>query len=160
MLFKPFTCTQGGADTAVETTIATGLLPGVDLVAWALKGIEFNISPNLLKAWAAADSDFTLQCTKRSLSGSVVRVVTFADQDLIASWSLAHIASGTAANMQLLIATYVMPFSFEQLLYAENLYVQAISTGTGQTNVVWGRLFYETQRLTNAEALALVASRP
>jgi len=158
-MFKAFTCTQGGADTAAETTIATNLLPGTDLVAWRPEKVEFNIYPTLVKAWAASDSDFTLQITKRSLSGSIARIVTFTDQDLLFSWNLAIIASGTAANLWLQPTSFVVPWAGD-LIYAENVYAQIISTATGQTNILWGRIVYETEKLTQAQALALVAARP
>jgi hypothetical protein len=160
MYQKPFTLTQGGADTAAETTIATGLLPGVDMSAWVLKAIQFTVSPNLVKAWAAADIDFTIQLTKRSLAGSIVRLVTFTDQDLLYSWNAAAILSGTAANLAVMETSRSIDFPVDTLVYAENLYMQIISASTGQTNIAWGRLLYDLKKLSNAEALTLVASRP
>jgi len=160
MYQKPFTLTQGGADTAAETTIATGLLPGVDMSAWVLKAIQFTVSPNLVKAWAAADIDFTIQLTKRSLASSIVRLVTFTDQDLLYTWNAAAILSGTAANLAVMETSRSIDFPVETLVYAENLYMQIISASTGQTNIAWGRLLYDLKKLSNAEALTLVASRP
>ena len=160
MLQKAFTLTQGGADTAAETTIATGLVPGVDMAAWALRQIEFTIKPDLVKAWAAADSDFTIQLTKRSLSGSISRIVTYTDQDLIESWNMAIILSGTAANLWLQQTTFIMTLPVDTYIYAENIYAQIISTSTGQTNVAWGRILYDVVKLSNAEAIALLAARP
>lgn len=160
MLQKPFTVTQGGADTAAESTLATNIQPGVTFGAWRPSFIEFNISPNLLKAWAAADADMTIQFTKRSLTGAIARIVTYADTDLIASISIAAIASGTAANLTLVDATYFVALPPGMTIYSENIYVQVISAGTGQTNIVWGRILYELVTLSQAEALAVVASRP
>lgn len=161
MIFqKAFTVTQGGADTAAETTIPTLIQPGITLDAWLLRAIEFTLKPDLLKTWASADSDFTLQFTKRSLSASLVRLVTYSDTDLIASVNLAAILQGTAANYQLHPATWFINLPDGVLVYGENLYAQLISTGTGATNVVWGRVLYETKRLSQSEALSIVASRP
>lgn len=160
MLQKAFTITQGGADTAAETTIATNIQPGITFGAWELNAIEFTISPNLLKAWANADSDFTFQMTKRSLSGSIVRLVTYTDTDLIASYSLAMAAQGTPATWVITPATYLIQLPPGVIVYGENLYVQAISTATGQTNIVWGRLHYDSVTLTPAQAMAVIASRP
>lgn len=160
MNIKPFTITQGGADTAAETTIPTYIQPGITFDAWELAALEFTISPNLLKAWASADIDFTVQLTKRSLSASIARIVTYTDTDLIASVNIAGILQGTAANQQLYDATKVWTFPPGVLVYGENLYIQAISTGTGQTNIVWGRIIYEPVKLTAAQAMAVIASRP
>ena len=159
-MIKAFTVTQGGADTAAETTIPTLIQPGITYGAWLLKAVEVTISPNLLKAWAAADIDWTFQLTKRSLSGSIVRMVTYTDTDLIASINIASVMSGTAATAQIVEATrvYVMPPGV--IVYGENLYAQQISTGTGQTNICWGRILYETINLTPQQAMAVIASRP
>ena len=159
-MMKAFTVTQGGADTAAETTIPTLIQPGITYGAWLLKAVEVTISPNLLKAWAAADIDWTLQLTKRSLSASIVRLVTYSDTDLIASINIASIMSGTAATAQLVEATrvYVMPPGV--IVYGENLYAQQISASTGQTNICWGRIMYEVVTLTAAQAMAVIASRP
>lgn len=160
MNIKPFTITQGGADTAAETTIPTYIQPGITFEAWELAALEFTISPNLLKAWASADSDFTVQLTKRSLAASIARIVTYTDTDLIASVNMAAILQGTAANYQLYDATRVWTFPPGVLVYGENLYIQAISAGTGQTNIVWGRIMYEPVKLTAAQAMAVIATRP
>lgn len=157
---KAFSVTQGGADTAAETTLTTNIQPGITLDAWNVRALEFTISPNLVKSWASADADFTVQLTKRSLTGSIARIVTFTDTDLIASFNLAGILQGTAANYLLVPTTYLWQFVVETIVYSENLYVQAISTATGQTNVVWGRVMYDIKKLTQSEALAVVASRP
>lgn len=159
-MIKAFTVTQGGADTSAETTIPTLIQPGITYGAWLLKAVEVTISPNLLKAWAAADIDWTFQLTKRSLSGSIVRMVTYTDTDLIASINIASVMSGTAATAQIVEATrvYVMPPGV--IVYGENLYAQQISTGTGQTNICWGRILYETINLTPQQAMAVIASRP
>ncbi len=155
---KAFTVTQGGADTAAETTIPTLIQPGITFGAWSLLAVEFTISPNLLKTWAAADMDFTLQLTKRS--GCTARIVTYTDTDLIASISMASIMSGTAATAQLVDATRVYTMPPGTIVYGENLYAQAISTGTGATNIVWGRIMYEPVTLTASQAMAVIASRP
>lgn len=160
LLQKPFSVTQGGADTAAESTLATNIQPGVTFGAWKPTYIEFTIAPNLMKAWAAADADMTIQFTKRSLTGAIARIVTYTDTDLITSISLAAIVSGTAANLQLVDATYFVALPAGLTIYSENIYVQVISAGTGQTNIVWGRILYDLVTLTQAEALAVVASRP
>ncbi len=160
MNIKAFTITQGGADTAAETTIPTLIQPGITFDAWALRALEFTISPNLMKAWASADVDFTVQLTKRSLSASIARIVTYTDTDLIASLNIAGILSGTAANNQLYDATRYFMFPDGVMVYGENLYIQCISTGTGATNIVWGRILYEPVKLTAAQAMAVIASRP
>ena len=160
ILQKPFSVTQGGADTATETILATNIQPGVTFGAWRPSYIEFTIAPNLLKAWAAADADMTIQFTKRSLAGAIARIVTYTDTDLIASVSLAAIVSGTAANLTLADATHFVVLPPGLTIYSENIYVQVISAGTGQTNIVWGRILYELVTLSQAEALAVVASRP
>lgn len=160
LMQKPFTLTQGGADSAVETTLNTTIQPGITLGAWQLRAVEFTIKPDLLKAWAAADADFTLQMTKRSLSGSIARIVTYSDQDLLMSLNQAVIASGTPANLAVQDATWYVNLPDGIVIYSEAIYLQLITTGTGQTNVVWGRLLYEAINLTQAEAFAIVASRP
>ena len=160
ILQKAFTLTQGGADTAAETTIATNIQPGITLDAWAVKAIEFTIKPDLMKAWANVDSDFTVQFTKRSLTGSIARIVTFTDTDLISSYSLAINAAGTPATLSIVPATFFLVMPADILVYSENLYAQIISTATGQTNVAWGRILYETRKLSQSEALSVVASRP
>lgn len=159
-MFKAFTVTQGGADTGAETTIATALTPGVDLVAWKLLGVELTLKPDLVKAFAAADSDVTFQLTKRSLSASVARLVTWTDQDLLLSFNLAGINQGTAANYLIQPTDFWIPFRDETLVYAENIYAQLISTATGQTLVCWGRLVYELTKVNSQQALLLVAARP
>lgn len=160
MNIKAFTITQGGADTAAETTISTYIQPGITFDAWNLVALEYTISPNLMKTWASADSDFTIQLTKRSLAGSIERLVSYSDTDLIASLNLAAILQGTAANYNVYDATRVFVFPPETLVYGENLYIQCISTGTGATNIVWGRILYEPKKLTSAQAMAVIASRP
>lgn len=160
MNIKAFTITQGGADTAAETTLATGIQPGITYDAWQLRALEFTISPNLMKGWASADSDFTIQLTKRSLAASIARIVTYTDTDLIATVNMCAILQGTAANYDLFDATRVYQFSDGVIVYGENLYIQCISTGTGATNIVWGRIMYEPVKLTPSQAMAIIASRP
>jgi len=157
---KAFTVTQGGADTAAETTIATNIQPGITYDAWELKTIELTLKPDLMKTWASADSDFTVQLTKRSLSGAIARIITYTDTDLIASVNMAGILQGTAAVYVLTATTWYVNLPAGVLVYSENLYVQCISTATGATNIVWGRILYDTKRLSSSEALAVVASRP
>jgi len=157
---KAFTVTQGGADTAAETTISTLIQPGITYGAWEIVGVEFTIKPDLLKAYASADSDVTLQLTKRSLSGSIARIVTYTDTDLIASWNMAINLAGTAANLSFLEATRYLALPPGLIVYSENIYVQVISTSTGQTNVVWGRILYNPVTLTQSQALSVIASRP
>lgn len=159
-MIKPFTITQGGADNNAETTIETYIQPGITFSAWELMAVEFTISPNLMKSWANADSDFTLQITKRSLSGSISRIVTYSDTDLLASFSFAMAAQGTPGNWLLMPATHMINMPPGLIVYGENLYLQLISTATGQTNIVWGRIHYEPVTLTQAQALAVIASRP
>jgi hypothetical protein len=155
---KAFTLTQGGADTAAETTIATLIQPGITFGAWELVGIEFTIKPDLLKAWADADSDLTIQFTKRS--GCTARVITYTDTDLITSFNLAIIKSGTSANLWIQETTFYMTMPPGLIVYSENIYGQIISTATGQTNVAWGRILYNPVTLTASQAMAVIASRP
>ena len=157
---KSFTLTQGGADTAAETTIATNLLPGIDMSAWELLEVEFTLKPDIVKAWAAADSDLTIQFTKRSLSGSVARIITYTDTDLLFTWNVAIVLSGTAANIWIQPTTFNVKLPEGLIVYAENLYGQIISSATGQTNVAWGRILYRPIKLTASEAMLLIASRP
>lgn len=156
---KAFTLTQGGADTAAETTIATSIQPGITLSAWEIVGIEFTIKPDLVKAWVNnADQDFTIQFTKRS--GCTTRIVTYTDTDLLATFNLAVNLAGTAANLSFIETTFYMTMPAGLIVYCENIYGQIISTGTTQTNVAWGRIMYNPVKLSQSEALAIVASRP
>ena len=155
----PFTVTQGGADTSAEVTIQTGLLPGIDLSAWELVMLELQISATLVKAWAAADAHAIIQLTKRSLSAGY-SALTYADTDLIFQYQMAAIASGTAANLAVLPTTVFMELPPGALAYTTALYLQLMSAGTGQSNNVHGRILYTPRRLTQQEALAIVASRP
>lgn len=160
MLQKAFTVTQGGADTAAETTLATNIQPGVTFGAWRPRAIEINFPPNLVKAWAGADMDLTVQFTKRSLAGSIARLVSYTDTDLIASLNIAGIAVGTAANFAVVDTTYFLTLPEGLTIYSENIYAQLISNASGATNIVWGRILYDLVNLTQSEALAVVASRP
>ena len=160
LMQKPFALTQGGADTAVETALQTTIQPGITLAGWLLRAVEFTLKPSILKLWAASDADFTLQMTKRSLTGAIARIETFTDQDLLLSLNQAVIAAGTPANISIRDATYYVNLPDGIIIYAEALYLQLISAGTGQANSVWGRLLYEPVSLTQAEAFAIVASRP
>jgi hypothetical protein len=157
---KAFTVTQGAPDTAAETTIPTLIQPGITYGAWELKGIEVTVKPDVMKVWAAVDSDFTLQFTKRSLSGAITRLVTYTDTDLIVTWNLAMNAAGTVANLSFIEASRYLVLPPGIIVYSENMYAQAISTATGSTNVVWGRILYEPITLTPAQAMAVIASRP
>lgn len=157
---KPFTLTQGGADTAAEATLTTNIQPGITYDAWELQAIEVTLKPDILKAWAAADADLTIQFTKRSLSASISRIITYTDTDLIASINLAAIASGTAANLWLQATTFLYQLPSGVIIYSEYVYGQIISAGTGQTNVAWGRLLYQPVKLSQQEAFAVIASRP
>lgn len=160
LMQKPFTVTQGDADAAAETTISTNIQPGITLVGWELVGVEFTLKPDLVKAWAAADADLTLQLTKRSLSASISRLVTYTDTDLVMSFNLGMIASGTSANLLVMETSFYHQLPPGVLIYSEYVYAQLISTSTGQANVAWGRMIYQTKNLTQGEALAIVASRP
>lgn len=158
---KAFTLTQGGADTAAETTIPTLIQPGITYGAWELVGIEFTLKPDLVKAWVNnADQDFTIQFTKRSLSGSIARLITYTDTDLICTFNLAANLAGTAANISFIETTFYLTLPPGLIVYSENMYGQIISTGTTQTNVAWGRVLYNPVTLTPAQAMAVIASRP
>lgn len=156
---KAFSVTQGGADTAAEATISTNIQPGITFGAWELMGIEFTLKPDLVKAFAAADADVTLQLTKRSLAGNIARLVTYTDSDLLATWNLAVINSGTAANLALVETTFYLTIPPGTIIYSEYVYVQLISTATGQTLSAWGRLVYAPINLSQGEALAVIAAR-
>lgn len=160
MIQKAFSVTQGGNDTAAETDIQTYIQPGITFGAWELMALEFTLSPNIVKAWANADSDLTVQLTKRSLSGAIARIVNFSDTDLIASYNLAMLAQGTPATWVIQPTTFFVNMPPGLIVYSEEIYIQLISTATGQTNVCWGRLHYEPVTLTQAQALAVIASRP
>ena len=157
--FKAFRVVQGGADTAAETEILTGILPGVDFSAWRVLAYEFNLPPDVVKSWAAADSDLTVQITKRSLTGAIARIETYADQDLVTSFNMAMVAQGTSANWREVITTFLVELPVPLLLYSDSLFVQLISTATGQTNEVWGRVIYEVATITKDTAFAILASR-
>lgn len=156
---KPFTLTQGGADTGVEVAIPTNIQPGITLVGWGIAAVELNLAPNLVKSWAGADGDITLQLTKRSIS-PVARLVTYADTDLLESFNMALIAVGTVANFNTQVCTFILELPPGVICYSENLYIQLISTGTGVVNNAWGRILYEPVTLSQSEAFAIVASRP
>lgn len=160
LMQKPFTVTQGGADTAAETTISTNIQPGITFIGWEVMGVEFTLKPDVVKAWAAVDADLTLQLTKRSLSGSISRLVTYTDTDLVMSFNLGVISSGTPANIVIMETSFYHELPPGVLIYSEYVYAQLISTSTGQTNVAWGRLIYQPKNLSQGEALAVVASRP
>lgn len=157
---KAFTLTQGGIDMAAETTIPTLIQPGITLGAWEIVGIEFTIKPDLVKSWAGVDSDFTVQFTKRSLAGSIARIITYTDTDLIATFNMAINAAGTVASFFLQETTFYLTMPPGLIVYSENMYGQIISTATGQTNVVWGRILYNPVTLTQAQAMVIIASRP
>lgn len=157
---KAFAVTQGGADTAAETSVATNIQPGITLDAWSLVGVEFTIKPDVLKGLASADSDITLQVMKRSLSGNISRVVTYADSDLLASWNMAIVAAGTPATLLPIEGTFYLTVPPSTLIYSEYVYIQLISTATELALSVWGRLIYEPVTLSKDEALRVVASRP
>lgn len=158
---KAFTLTQGGVDVAAETTIPTLIQPGITLGAWEIVGIEFTIRPDVVKLWAGVDSDFTVQFTKRSLAGSIARIVTYTDTDLVATFNVAINAAGTVATLSpLQETTFYISMPAGLIVYSENIYGQIISTATGQTNVVWGRILYNPITLTQAQAMAIIASRP
>jgi hypothetical protein len=123
-------------------------------------GIEFTIKPDLVKTWASADGDFTIQFTKRSLSGSIARIITYTDTDLIASFNLALNLAGTAANLTFRETTWYLTMPPGLIVYSENIYAQIISAATGATNVAWGRIMYNPVTLTAAQAMAVIASRP
>lgn len=159
MPIKSFAVTQSGADTGTETTIPTGIQPGVTLDAWELMSVEYTISPTLMKAWAGADMEFVLQMTKRSIS-PVARLTNYSDTDLIAQDSKVLIAVGTVACVVFADCTFLMKMSPGVIVYGENLYIQAISVGSGAANQVYGRITYELKKLTQAQALAVIASRP
>lgn len=159
LLFQaPFKLTQGGADTSVEVQVLTGLLPGVDLTAWGLVGAELQMSANTLKGLAAADCYFAVQVTKRSLSGSIV-LLDYSDNDLVTQFQVANILTGAGTSAQAMPVSWWWDFPPGAICYAPALYLQLISAATGLTNVGWGRLFYVPQKLSQAEALAVVAAR-
>lgn len=160
ILQKPFTLSQPDVDTSGEIEIATSIQPGISLAAWRLLAIEFTLRPDVLKAWAAADSDFTLQMTKRELSPSIQRIVTYADQDLLLSFNQAVIASGTPANITVRDATFYINLPDGVIVYSESIFMQLITTGTGQQNSLWGRLLYEGVTLSQSEAFTIIATRP
>lgn len=157
---KPFTVTQGGADTAAESTLATNIQPGITYGAWELEAVEFTLKPDLVKTWTGVDMDLTLQITKRSLAASIVRLVSYADTDLVTSISIAGIATGTAANFLIQPATFFVNFPPGIIVYSDSIYVQLISAATGATNVCWGRILYQLITLSQSQAFAVVESRP
>lgn len=155
----PFVVTQGGADTSAEVTIATGLLPGIDLTAWELVMIELQMNAALVKTWAAADSHMTIQATKRSLAAGYA-TLNYSDTDLITQFQVASAAEGTPANQIFFPTSYWFELPPGALIYAPAMYIQCMSTATGATNSVWGRVMYRPFKLSQSEALAVVASRP
>lgn len=159
IMFKPFSATQSAADSNVETSMATNIQPGITLGAWSLIALEITFSPNLVKSWAAADADVTIQLTKRSIS-PVARLVSFADTDLLTSLNLAINAAGTPASLGIVTTTFFLELPPGIICYSETLYLQLISTATAVANVAWGRLLYEPVTLTQSEAFSIIASRP
>lgn len=160
MPIKSFAVTQGGNDAAAETTIPTGIQPGVTMDAWELRSVEYTISPTLMKAWVGSgDAEFVLQLTKRAIS-PIARLTNYSDTDLIAQDCKALLAVGTVASAFITDCTFLMKMSPGIIVYGENLYIQVISAGSGAANQVYGRITYELKKLTQAQALAVVASRP
>lgn len=159
MPIKSFAVTQAVADTATESAITTGIQPGISLDAWELVAVEYVISPTLMKTWSGADAEFVLQMTKRPIN-PVARLANYSDTDLIAQDCHVLMAVGTVASMVVAKANIKMILAPGILIYSENLYIQAISVGTGVANQVYGRIIYDVKKLTQAQALAVVASRP
>lgn len=155
----PYAVTQGGADTSAEVTIQTGLLPGIDLSAWEMVVMEVQLSAALVKTWAVADAHLIVQATKRSLSGGY-STLAYADTDLITQFQIANILTGAGTSAQTLTTSWWFELPPGALLYSAAMYVQVMSAGTGAANSVHGRLLYRPMRLSQNEALAIVASRP
>jgi hypothetical protein len=156
---QPFTLTQGGADTSGEVTMQTGLLPGIDLAAWELVGLEYHLSSVLVKTWAAADANLIVQLTKRSLAAGY-STLTYADNDLVTQHQWAAMLTGAGTSMQVFPTTYFIELPPGALIYAPAIYLQLMSVGTGAANSIHGRVLYTPRKLTTNEAFAIVASRP
>lgn len=159
LYIAPFTVTQGGADTSAEATIATGLLPGIDMTAWEAVQLEVHLSALLAKTWAASDANVIIQMTKRSLAAAY-STLTYADSDLLLQYQLAAMLTGAGTSMQVFPTSFFIELPPGVLIYTTAIYLQIMSVGTGAANNMHGRLLYTPRKLTTNEAFAIVASRP
>jgi len=141
------TTVQSGADTTTRLTIDTNLT--VDgKTAWSITGFQVYWSNG--ETSATADQQFSVSLN------TVNTGTTFssADQIALVNWGLVN-TGGVAVAYQVELLKSATFFE-ERITAQPSLYVDLVSTGTGQANRAYWQIQYEIVKLTDLEVMRLL----
>lgn len=148
MLVKRITALQPSADGQVTVAIPTGLTVDARL-GWSIVRIEatwVNISSTSFVVSNVLNVQLNTEATTQ----------VYTDPDLV-EWIRFTVKGTTAAVVGQQVQGFVARDLFVPRLTVEpNLFVDIVSTGTGQANNVHFALFYEQVKLTDLEVMRLL----
>lgn len=139
--------TQGGADTFVQGSVDTGILPENGL-AYKVNEIEISFSSSF--AGLSADAVCRWSVTRDTKTG----VAALSDPDVFLEDGFA--VSLTTSGQILVPQKYRYPGLSGVYLVEPTVYAQLGSSGTGLTNVATMRLYYETIKVSEIDILRIL----
>lgn len=148
--YLPFTLTQGGADAFIQASISTAL-SGLTKTCYRLSEIllEFPSCPNVLN-----DMQFAL--TRKSYAAMATSMVL--EKSMIAYYR--RQANFTTSGMIIFERTVQLRWADDDapILVEDPLYAQFDTASTSATNVLYGRIGYWQDSISEVDRLTLIAN--
>lgn len=144
--FLKMTATQGGADTFVQASVATDIIPEEGLV-YKITGIDVQINSGIQAI--SADCSFYWSFTRDTKTA----LAPLSDDDCLLLDGFC--VSLTTSGQVYLPATYRYA-NLGLYLVEPIVYVQLSTTATGITNAINTRIYYEEVKMSEVEILRIL----
>lgn len=150
--FLPFTLTQGGADAFVQASISTALT-GQTKVAYRMASLEVELP--LYIATAVNDMQFSI--TRKSFAAFPTSMIL--EKSMIHYYRRnVHVATAVGFEINDRVMTWRWSDDDAPIIVEDPLYAQLDSASTGLTSVLYGRIGYWLDTISEVDKLTLVAN--
>lgn len=150
--YLPFTLTQGAADGYIQASIATALT-GQTKTCYRMASLEIELPSQAISATA----DWQLQITRKSYAAMPTSPVV--EKSMIWYFRRQHIVITAVGALQ---ASRTLNFTWSDddapIIVEDPIYAAFDSATTSLTNVVYGRIGYWLDSISEVDKLTLVAN--
>lgn len=150
--YLPFTLTQGSADAFVQVSIATAL-SGLTKTSYRMASLELEIPKRVV----SDGSDYQISLTRKSYSAMPTSQIV--EKSMIKYWRETS-TSATAAGFMVLPRTLLFTWGDDDapIIVEDPIYAQLDSASTSVANVVYGRIGYWQDSISEVDRLTLIAN--
>lgn len=148
--FLPFTLTQGSADAFIQASIATALT-GLTKTAYRMALLEFEV-PSI---WNDG-RDLQLSLTRKSYAAMPTSMVL--EKSNIFYWRRFVSLTTSGAAMYDRVLRFTWTDDDAPIIVEDPIYAQLDSAATTASNVVYGRIGYWQDTISEVDRLTLIAN--